>query len=145
MYQQLWEYKVEEKLYLGVREQKRLNTNDLEDWKNWAFTDVVARTWFGLHSILIMELIDNLKKPHLVKQSVIHKICISIRFNSLCMKLLPIVLYRCEEHKQDVLSCLQDVLEQGGKENIWILRRIKSQEVWENCVVRNPIIWNLHQ
>jgi hypothetical protein len=26
MYQQLWEYKVEEKLYLGVREQKRLNT-----------------------------------------------------------------------------------------------------------------------
>jgi hypothetical protein len=26
MYQQLWGYKVEEKLYLGVREQKRLNT-----------------------------------------------------------------------------------------------------------------------
>jgi hypothetical protein len=25
MYQQLWGYKVEEKLYLGVREQKRLN------------------------------------------------------------------------------------------------------------------------
>jgi hypothetical protein len=25
MCQQLWEYKVEEKLYLGVREQKRLN------------------------------------------------------------------------------------------------------------------------
>jgi hypothetical protein len=30
MYQQLWEYKVEEKLYLGVREQKRLNTTGLE-------------------------------------------------------------------------------------------------------------------
>jgi hypothetical protein len=30
MYQQLWGYKVEEKLYLGVREQKRLNTTDLE-------------------------------------------------------------------------------------------------------------------
>jgi hypothetical protein len=30
MYQQLWEYKVEEKLYLGVREQKRLNTTALE-------------------------------------------------------------------------------------------------------------------
>jgi hypothetical protein len=26
MYQQLWGYKDEEKLYLGVREQKRLNT-----------------------------------------------------------------------------------------------------------------------
>jgi hypothetical protein len=31
MYQQLWGYKVEEKLYLGVREQKRLNTTGLED------------------------------------------------------------------------------------------------------------------
>jgi hypothetical protein len=30
MYQQLWGYKVEEKLYLGVREQKRLNTTGLE-------------------------------------------------------------------------------------------------------------------
>jgi hypothetical protein len=29
MYQQLWGYKVEEKLYLGVREQKRLNTTAL--------------------------------------------------------------------------------------------------------------------
>jgi hypothetical protein len=26
MYQQLWGYKVEDELYLGVREQKRLNT-----------------------------------------------------------------------------------------------------------------------
>jgi hypothetical protein len=30
MYQQLWGYKVEQKLYLGVREQKRLNTTGLE-------------------------------------------------------------------------------------------------------------------
>jgi hypothetical protein len=30
MYQQLWGYKVEEKLYLGVREQKMLNTTDLD-------------------------------------------------------------------------------------------------------------------
>jgi hypothetical protein len=30
MYQQLWGYKVEDKFYLGVREQKRLNTTDLE-------------------------------------------------------------------------------------------------------------------
>jgi hypothetical protein len=29
MYQQLWGYKVEEKLYLGVCEQKRLNTTAL--------------------------------------------------------------------------------------------------------------------
>jgi hypothetical protein len=29
MHQQLWGYKVEEKLYVGVREQKRLNTADL--------------------------------------------------------------------------------------------------------------------
>jgi hypothetical protein len=29
MYQQLWGYKVEEKLYLGVRGQKRLNTTAL--------------------------------------------------------------------------------------------------------------------
>jgi hypothetical protein len=29
MHKQLWGYKVEEKLYLGVREQKRLNTAGL--------------------------------------------------------------------------------------------------------------------
>jgi hypothetical protein len=29
MHQQLWGYKVEEKLYLGVREQTRLNITDL--------------------------------------------------------------------------------------------------------------------
>jgi hypothetical protein len=33
MYQQLWGYKVEEKLYLGVREQKRLNTTGAVDAK----------------------------------------------------------------------------------------------------------------
>jgi hypothetical protein len=35
MYQQLWGYKVEEKLYLGVREQKRLNTTGLEHSYNY--------------------------------------------------------------------------------------------------------------
>jgi hypothetical protein len=35
MYQQLWGYKVEEKLYLGVREQKGLNTTGL-DSPTWA-------------------------------------------------------------------------------------------------------------
>jgi hypothetical protein len=33
MHQQLWVYKVKEKLYLGVREQKRLNTTDLKDYE----------------------------------------------------------------------------------------------------------------
>jgi hypothetical protein len=32
MYQQLWVYKVEDKLYLGVREQKRWNTTGLEGY-----------------------------------------------------------------------------------------------------------------
>jgi hypothetical protein len=31
MHQQLWGYKVEEKLYVGVREQQRLNTAVLDD------------------------------------------------------------------------------------------------------------------
>jgi hypothetical protein len=31
MNQQLWGYKVEEKLYVGVRQQERLNTAELED------------------------------------------------------------------------------------------------------------------
>jgi hypothetical protein len=31
IHQQLWGYKVEEKLYLGVREEKRLNTTVLEN------------------------------------------------------------------------------------------------------------------
>ena len=31
MYQQLWEYKVEEKIYLEVGERKRLNITDTED------------------------------------------------------------------------------------------------------------------
>jgi hypothetical protein len=31
MYQQLWGHKVEEKLYVGVREQKRLNTTGIGD------------------------------------------------------------------------------------------------------------------
>jgi hypothetical protein len=33
VYQQLWGYKVEEKLYVGVREQKRLNTAVLDNIK----------------------------------------------------------------------------------------------------------------
>ena len=31
MHQQLWGYKVEEKIYLGVRERKRLNITDVDN------------------------------------------------------------------------------------------------------------------
>jgi hypothetical protein len=42
MYQQLWGYKVEKKLYLGVSEQKRLNTTDLDDLGQFP----MSRTYF---------------------------------------------------------------------------------------------------
>jgi hypothetical protein len=47
MYQQLWGYKVEEKLYLRVREQKRLNTTDLE----YGFSQLVSQncSFYLLH------------------------------------------------------------------------------------------------
>jgi hypothetical protein len=35
MHKQLWGYEVEEKLRLGVREQKRLNTTCLENVRCW--------------------------------------------------------------------------------------------------------------
>jgi hypothetical protein len=41
MHQQLWGYKVEEKLYVGVREQKRLSTTALKlvgSVVAWCFT-----------------------------------------------------------------------------------------------------------
>jgi hypothetical protein len=37
MYLQLWGYKVEEKLYLGVRDQKRLNATGLANTVLFAF------------------------------------------------------------------------------------------------------------
>jgi hypothetical protein len=37
MHQQLWGYKVEEKLYVGVREQKRLNTAGLMHQQLWGY------------------------------------------------------------------------------------------------------------
>jgi hypothetical protein len=46
MYQQLWGYKVEEKLYLGVREQKRLNTTALDD------ASIQFTKWYVLFVIL---------------------------------------------------------------------------------------------
>jgi hypothetical protein len=49
MYQKLWGYKVEEKLYLGVREQKRLNTTALEPTHIWVGQDPTdVKTYFTL-------------------------------------------------------------------------------------------------
>jgi hypothetical protein len=39
MHQQLWGYKVEENLYVGVREQKRLNTTGLYEPLQTEVTD----------------------------------------------------------------------------------------------------------
>jgi hypothetical protein len=50
MYQQLWGYKVEEKLYLGVREQKRLNTTALHHIPN----DDVSGTTKGIQSSTVV-------------------------------------------------------------------------------------------
>jgi hypothetical protein len=38
MHQQLWGYKVEEKLYVGVSEQKRLNTTGLQEHEHFGGT-----------------------------------------------------------------------------------------------------------
>jgi hypothetical protein len=43
MYQQLLGYKVEEKLYLGVREQKRLNTTELDSMEAVTYTIKAGR------------------------------------------------------------------------------------------------------
>jgi hypothetical protein len=51
MYQQLWGYKVEEKLYLGVREQKRLNTTDLDN-----YMETVTWDSLNLEKIYIVDL-----------------------------------------------------------------------------------------
>jgi hypothetical protein len=40
MYQQLWGYKVEEKLYLGLREHKKLNTTGLRDGQQGSITGI---------------------------------------------------------------------------------------------------------
>jgi hypothetical protein len=46
MHQQLWGYKVEEKLYVGVREQKRLNTTELDDCDRETFKLRYLLTYF---------------------------------------------------------------------------------------------------
>ena len=45
MHQQLWGYKVENKLYLGVGEQKRLNTTDL-DYAITVFFQILSKSSF---------------------------------------------------------------------------------------------------
>jgi hypothetical protein len=52
MYQQLWGFKVEEKLYLGVREQKSLNTTALQCLQS----DVTRRTQLPHQRVLVAEV-----------------------------------------------------------------------------------------
>jgi hypothetical protein len=58
MHQQLWGYKVEEKLNLGVREQKRLNTTGLEYSSSHATSRSCIQSFVAWHSIrqLALEL-----------------------------------------------------------------------------------------
>jgi hypothetical protein len=55
MHQQLWEYKVEEKLHVGVREQKRLNTADLKG----SIDGVITHRSFGLQFPYIKPMLLN--------------------------------------------------------------------------------------
>jgi hypothetical protein len=45
MYQQRWGYKLEDKLYLGLREQKRLNTTELDYIAS--NESVIGECWIG--------------------------------------------------------------------------------------------------
>jgi hypothetical protein len=57
MYQQLWGYKVEEKLYLGVREQKRLNTTGLKDAKTDRYDPVTLKhIRYRFHSLVLISV-----------------------------------------------------------------------------------------
>jgi hypothetical protein len=49
MHQKLWGYKVEEKLYVGVREQKKLNTTGVDDDEYGA---LVEWYWQGQTQVL---------------------------------------------------------------------------------------------
>jgi hypothetical protein len=63
MYQQLWGYKVEEKLYLGVREQKSLNTTALMDTFRTRLVNTVRTETVNLaifHLITVTAKIKNL-------------------------------------------------------------------------------------
>jgi hypothetical protein len=61
MYQQLWGYKVEEKLYLGVREQKRLNTTGVDYNIGYSIsspgqpTVVISSIWWWVQQLFIVK------------------------------------------------------------------------------------------
>jgi hypothetical protein len=69
MYQQLWGYKVEDKLYLGVREQKRLSTAGIECV--WMPVDVSAVTFRFLLPLPFpadhLPPVTKEKSPHLIE------------------------------------------------------------------------------
>jgi hypothetical protein len=61
MYQQLWGYKVEDKLYLGVREQKRLNTTALENpFSSEALLNILQRV-----QVFTLGAVSPLRNPKL--------------------------------------------------------------------------------
>jgi hypothetical protein len=55
MHQQLWGYKVEKKIYVGVREQKRLNTAALNDSEKWILAFVTKITNICMFSIVTFD------------------------------------------------------------------------------------------
>ena len=55
MHQQLWGYKVEKKIYVGVREQKRLNTTALNDSEKWILAFVTKITNICMFSIVTFD------------------------------------------------------------------------------------------
>jgi hypothetical protein len=61
MHQQLWGYKVEDKLYLGVREQKRLNTTDVYDKESRVLFCIRVSQLSCTSSLHLPRIIDNTK------------------------------------------------------------------------------------
>ena len=45
MHEQLWGYKVEEKIYLGVRKRKRLNITALDRTATWIYSYLAGRKY----------------------------------------------------------------------------------------------------
>jgi hypothetical protein len=100
IHQQLWGYKVEEKLYLGVREQKWLNTTGLDhpscsvgDSLFIIFPPINSRYTYKLHrgSFVIAKQITNKTKVWILEALVLYMftICIYYAHNwcEICIKL----------------------------------------------------------
>jgi hypothetical protein len=76
MYQQLWVYRVEEKLYLGVREQKRLNATVLRNKKvrfgvlcNQPLVHILSHVNYATYSLRFFKIIFNIIIPSTSRSS----------------------------------------------------------------------------